>query len=166
MIDRLKSKIFIYPTDTIYGLGCDATNEKLVSELREIKNREDKPLSIIAPSVDWILENFNVEKRLIEKYLPGPYTLLLEKKDINFLPWISKIELIGIRIPDCEFTKNLQETGLPIVTTSVNISGEPFATSLEDINPKIKEKVDLVIEGKDLSGEPSTLIKDGKEFKR
>jgi len=166
MLERLKSEIFIYPTDTIYGLGCDATNEKLVGKLRETKNRDYKPLSIIAPSVKWILKNFKVERKLIEKYLPGPFTLLLEKKDVSFLPWISNTKLIGIRIPDCEFTNVIQNTGLPIVTTSVNISGEPFATSLEDIDSEIKKKIDLVIPGENLSGIPSTLIKDGKEFKR
>lgn len=166
MIEKLKSEIFIYPTDTIYGLGCDATNEKLVKELREIKNRDDKPLSVIAPSVNWIFDNFDVELSLLEKYFPGPYTLLLKKKDINFLSWISNNELIGVRIPDCDFTSVLQETDVPIVTTSVNLAGEPSATSVESINPRIKEKVDLIIEGKDLSGEPSILVKDGKEFKR
>ena len=80
MIEKLKTEIFIYPTDTIYGLGCDATNEKLVKELREIKNRDDKPLSVIAPSVKWIFDNFDVGLELLEKYLPGPYTLLLKKK--------------------------------------------------------------------------------------
>ncbi|MBT4376080.1 threonylcarbamoyl-AMP synthase [archaeon] len=166
MIEKLKTEIFIYPTDTIYGLGCDATNEKLVKELREIKNRDDKPLSVIAPSVKWIFDNFDVGLELLEKYLPGPYTLLLKKKDLNFLPWISNNELVGVRIPDCEFTQVLQETDVPIVTTSVNLASEPFATSVETIDPRIKEKVNLIIEGDELSGEPSTLIKDGKEFKR
>ncbi|MBT4376561.1 threonylcarbamoyl-AMP synthase [archaeon] len=166
MINRLKSEIFIYPTDTIYGIGCDATNEKLVNELRELKNRDDKPLSVIAPSVNWILNNFEVEMELIKKYLPGPYTLLLKKKDLNFLSWISNNEFVGVRIPDCEFTKTLQRTGIPIVTTSVNLAGESFATLVEDIDPRIKEKVDLIVEGENLSGEPSVLVKDGKEFKR
>ena len=83
-IENLKTEVFIYPTDTIYGIGCDATNDKLVEKIREIKQRENKPFSIIAPSVQWILDNFNVNVRLIDKYLPGPYTLLLEKKQKNF----------------------------------------------------------------------------------
>lgn len=166
MKERLKSEIFIYPTDTIYGIGCDATNEKLVNELREIKNRDDKPLSVIAPSVQWILDNFEVDLELIEKYLPGPYTLLLKKKHLGFLSWISNNEYIGVRIPDCEFTKVLQETGVSIVTTSVNLAGEPFALTLEEIDFRIKEKVDLIIEGKNLSGKPSTLVKDDVEISR
>ncbi|MBT4376092.1 Sua5/YciO/YrdC/YwlC family protein [archaeon] len=166
MIEKLKSEIFIYPTDTIYGLGCDATNEKLVGELREIKNRDDKPLSVIAPSVKWIFDNFEVELELLEKYLPGPYTLLLKKKNVNFLPWISNNELVGVRIPDCEFTQVLQETEVPIVTTSVNLAGEPFALTLDDVDPRIKEKINLIIEGDELSGKPSVLVKDGKELVR
>ena len=92
--------IFIYPTDTIYGIGCDAENKKLVNKIRAIKHRDTKPLSIIAPSIDYILKNCEVDKKIVSKFLPGPYTLILKKKDKNFLKHVSETESIGIRIPN------------------------------------------------------------------
>lgn len=171
MEEILAGKILIYPTDTIYGLGCDATNEESVKKIREIKSRDkDKPLSIIAPSMKWIEENCIIEESLkqsINKYLPGPYTLILKKKNSSFLPWISSTETIGIRIPYHEFTKSIQQSGVPFVTTSVNLSGEPFLIRIEDLPHEIAKKVDYIIESKtELSGKPSTLIINGKEISR
>ena len=80
-------KIFIYPTDTIYGIGCDAENEFLVDKISEIKKRDIKPFSVIAPSVEWILENCETTKEEIEKFLPGAYTLILKKKDGRCIYW-------------------------------------------------------------------------------
>ena len=166
IIKRLKNEIFIYPTDTIYGIGCDATNSDLVKKIREIKKRDKKPFSVIAPSKKWILDNFEVDKDLIGKYLPGLYTLLIKKKDINFLKEVSSNEFVGVRIPDNSFTKVLQKLDVPIVSTSVNLSGKPFANSIDEINPVISEKVDIIIDSGILSGKPSILIKNGKAIER
>jgi len=162
----LVGKIFIYPTDTIYGLGCNAMNENAVQKIREIKNRDkNKPLSIIAPSIEWIKENF-ITDMVLEKYLPGPYTLILKKKVMNFLSHISDSDSLGVRIPNSEFTKRIQGIGVPFITTSVNISGEPFANKISDIKPEILNKVDFIINNGILSGKPSTLVINGKEIKR
>jgi len=162
----LAGKVFIYPTDTIYGIGCDATNESAVDRIKKIKIRDSsKSFSVIAPSFEWIESNFIVDFE-IKKYLPGPYTLLLKKKDVNFLKWISVNDRIGVRIPANEFTNEIQKAGVPFVTTSVNLSGEPFATTLNDIRDDILEQVDYLVDGENLSGKPSTLILDGKEMVR
>lgn len=162
----LVGKIFIYPTDTIYGLGCNAMNENAVQKIREIKNRDkNKPLSIIAPSIEWIKENF-ITDMILEKYLPGPYTLILKKKVMNFLSHISNSDSLGVRIPNSEFTKRIQGIGVPFITTSVNISGEPFANKISNIKPEILNKVDFIIDNGILSGKPSTLVINGKEIKR
>ena len=166
IIKRFKNEIFIYPTDTIYGIGCDATNHNLIKKIRKIKQRDKKPFSIIAPSKKWILNNFNVQKDLVDKYLPGPYTLLLEKKDLNFLKEVSDNKFIGVRIPKNSFAKILQKTEKPIITTSVNLSGEKFANSIDEINSLILKKVKIIIDVGTLSGKPSILIKDGKEINR
>lgn len=91
LISRLKKEIFIYPTDTIYGIGCDAENKTLVKKIREIKNRDNGSFSVIAPSINWILENCETDKKQIKKYLPGPYTLILKKKRRNFYPTYQKM---------------------------------------------------------------------------
>jgi L-threonylcarbamoyladenylate synthase len=160
------NKIFIYPTDTIYGIGCNAEDIILVEKIREIKKRDQKPFSIIAPNFSWILENFEVEKNVLDKYLPGPYTLLLKKKDKNFLNCVSDNDSVGVRIPKHSFTEILQKTQKPIVTTSVNLAGEKPANKIEEVDKEIFSKVDFVVDAGTLSGKPSTLIKDGEVIRR
>jgi L-threonylcarbamoyladenylate synthase len=165
----LKGKIFIYPTDTIYGIGCDATNLKSVEKIKNIKDRErDKPLSVIAPSINWIKDNLILEENLnIEQYLPGPYTIILKKKDPSFLKHVSSNDSIGVRIPDHKITKEIQKTEKPFITTSVNLSGEPFLTDLKELKKEISSKVDYLIQSHTpLSGKPSSIIINGKILER
>jgi L-threonylcarbamoyladenylate synthase len=161
----LKGKIFIYPTDTIYGIGCNALNQASVKKIRNIKQRDQKPFSIIAPSFDWIEQNCIVDINL-KKYLPGPYTIILKKKDPKCLPWVSDTDTLGVRIPKSKFCKEIQKTKLPFITTSVNISGQMPANSITEVSKDLKGKVDFIIDEGTLSGKPSTLIINGKEIKR
>jgi L-threonylcarbamoyladenylate synthase len=157
-----QGSIFIYPTDTIYGIGCDATNEKSVKKIREAKQRSSKPFSVIAPSKDWILENCEINnnaKEWLDK-LPGPYTLILKLKNKAAIATSvnSGQETLGIRIPDNWFSEVVAELNIPIITTSVNITGKQYMTSSEDIEGSVKEKTDFMIyEGKK-KGNPSTVI--------
>lgn len=162
----LSGKIFIYPTDTLYGLGCNAMNLASVARIREIKGRDAKPLSVIAPNFDWIYDNFIVSFD-IKKYLPGPYTLLLKKKEPEFMNHISSNDRIGIRIPNHPFCLKIQKASVPFVTTSVNLSGQPSAINIENMPQEIVSKVDEIIENKDIMlCKPSTLILDDQEVKR
>jgi L-threonylcarbamoyladenylate synthase len=123
-------------------------------------------MSVIAPSVEWIKEYCEVSDEELEKYLPGPYTLLLKKKDPEFMKDISSNDRLGIRIPDCEFTELVEKAGVPFITTSVNFAGEPFAVKISDIDHKIIDFAEIVIGVGELDGRPSTLVIDGKEVKR
>ncbi|GAG45638.1 unnamed protein product, partial [marine sediment metagenome] len=69
-IRKLRNSVFIYPTDTIYGIGCNALNSKLVKRIRRIKKRDNKPFSVIAPSKKWIYDNCEVDRKILKK-LPG-----------------------------------------------------------------------------------------------
>lgn len=162
----LEGKIFIYPTDTIYGLGCNASNKEAVNKILEIKSRDkDKPLSIIAPSIKWIKENCVLDLDL-EKYLPGPYTIILKKKNKEFLSWVSLGDTLGVRIPKSNFTKKIQSTRIPFITTSVNLSGEEPITKINEIKETILNNVDYIIDAGILNNPPSILIINGKEVKR
>lgn len=161
-----QGKIFIYPTDTIYGLGCNAEDKDAVERIKKIKQRDqDKPLSVIAPGFDWINQNLIVDIEL-KKYLPGPYTIILKKKNPEFMNWVSKSDSLGIRIPDNEFTKEIQKSNVPFITTSVNFSGGDFLKKISNLKPEIKKQVDYIIDAGELTGYPSTLIINGKEVKR
>lgn len=162
----LHGKVLIYPTDTLYGLGCNALNKDSVQKVREIKGRDEKPFSVIAPSFDWIIDNFIYDYD-IRKYLPGPFTLLLKKKDPDFLKHISLNDRIGVRIPNNPFTKLIEKAAVPFVTTSVNKSGEKPIIFLNEIPSEIINQVDSIIESEvPVSGIPSTLILDDKILER
>jgi len=155
--------VFLYPTDTIYGIGCDATNDKSVKKIREIKQRAENPFSVIAPSKKWILENCNIHEIQLNK-LPGPYTFIVNlKKDCVSGLVNNHMQTLGIRIPDNWFSNIVKELNLPIVTTSVNKQSKEFMTSLDDLDNEIKNKVDFIIYDGEKKGKPSTLIDFTKE---
>ncbi|NQU79151.1 threonylcarbamoyl-AMP synthase [Candidatus Woesearchaeota archaeon] len=154
--------IFIYPTDTIYGLGCDARKNALVQRIRRIKMNQNQPMSIIAPSKSWIKKNMVYDKKFDEwlNKLPGPYTLIMERKntdcvaeDVN-----SKDNTLGIRMPDNWFAKIVSDWGFPVVSTSLNLHGQKPCTHLDHISDNIKTMVDLAIDDGSLEGRPSTLV--------
>jgi len=160
-----EGKIFIYPTDTIYGLGCDAENEKAVEKIRKIKKRDMKSFSVIAPSIKWIEDNLIVDVDL-KKYLPGAYTIILRKKNPEFLSWVSSNESLGVRIPKNRFCNKIRETGIPFITTSVNFSGKKPANKISEISEEIKTQVDIIVDEGELEGKPSKLIIGGKIIER
>lgn len=153
--------VFIYPTDTIYGIGCDATNPAAVQELRLIKQRDTKPLSVIAPSKEWILDNCDLHangKKWLDN-LPGPYTLIVNVRNpVCVTQEVNHGSTLGVRIPHHWISEVVQAANIPVVTTSVNISGKPFARTITDIETAIIDAVDFVIDEGTLSGNPSTLV--------
>lgn len=165
--DIKEGKIIIYPTDTIYGIGCDAKNSQSVQKIREIKNRTEKPFSIIAPSKQWIIENFEVlNKNYIEK-LPGPYTFILKTRREGIVSrHASNGATVGIRIPDHKITEVIQKAQTPFVSTSVNLAGEEPVNDLRKIPRRILKFVDLVIDDGTLSNQPSVLIDMTTELPR
>ena len=169
--DILDGKIFVYPTDTVYGIGCDAGNCSAVKKVFQIKKRNLKmPLSVIAPFKEWIFDNCVVDSKTslkIDSYLPGPYTLILKKKKKDFLSVATSFsDTIGVRIPQCSLTEVIQLSNVPFVTTSANFSGEPTAKELCEIPQSFLDMVDFVIEGGVLHGKASTIVDlSSPEFK-
>lgn len=157
----INGAIFIHPTDTIYGIGCNAQNSSAVKKIRQLKGRVTNPFSVIAPSVEWINKNCIVTKEgeeWLEK-LPGPYTLIFKLKNDCVAKEINPgLKTLGLRIPNHWIRKLVAEIEVPIVTTSVNRANEDYMTSLEDLDPKIKGGIDFVLyEGKK-EGKPSKII--------
>ena len=155
-----RGKIFVYPTDTIYGIGCDATNSHAVEKIRLLKKRDAKPFSVIAPTKYWIRNNgtYNLD---IDKWiakLPGPYTLILGLKNSRAVDRgvNNGLGSLGVRIPRNWFAEIVKEFGSPFVTTSVNISGEKHITDVGEIDEDWG--IDYVIDGGVLNGNPSTIV--------
>lgn len=158
-IEAIKSKILVYPTDTVYGLGCNAENQVLVERIYAIKGREKKkPLSVIAPGKKWILEHCVVSEEIIDKYLPGKYTLILKKKDKKFLALVSAGPTLGVRIPATRIGRLVEQAKVPFVATSANPAGARPPKMLSELHEEIKQAADIVIDGGTLPGIPSTLV--------
>ena len=161
----LEGKVFICGTDTLYGLCANALDESALERIYQIKERErGKPVSIFLRDIKDI-ERYtyldNVSKKIVERFLPGPLTIVLKKKDT--IPDILSKDYIGIRVPKSDTIRELSI--VPLTATSANISGEKPPTSVEEIEDRIKERVDLIIDtGVCPYRKPSTVIKvvDGK----
>ena len=132
-----EENLIIYPTDTLYGLGDDATNTSAIKKINEIKNR-NTPLSIMISDIK------NIEKyaeydsntiKQIEKILPGPFTILLKAKKSNLSYLVQNdSKKIGIRIPNHKFCLQLlKKYKKPIITTSVNTHGTKSLNNIEEI---------------------------------
>jgi L-threonylcarbamoyladenylate synthase len=158
----LKGGVIVYPTDTVYGLGAVVSNQAAVERIKDIKGRSNtKPLSIMVRDFE-MAERYGELPPGAEKYLPGPYTLLLAKKPL--VPeWISSNDMVGIRIPDCQFTKALM-AGLEeaITTTSANLTNYPPVHSVAAFLEQVGERaamIDLIVDAGELAfNPPSTLI--------
>lgn len=153
--------IFIYPTDTIYGIGCNALDSFAVRGIRRIK-KSNKPFSVIAPSMRWIYENCIVEKK-DERYLkklPGKHTLIFKLKSKNAVCRETNLNsgTVGVRIPKHWISKIVEKLGFPIITTSLNISGERYLTDLKELNKKLEKQIDFAIDEGPLEGKPSKVI--------
>lgn len=154
--------VILYPTDTVYGLGADIFNKAAVKRIFNIKKRNPlKPLSILVSNkeaiehVAWV----NLRDRpYINKYLPGPYTLILNKKPLVLRVVTGGSTNVGVRIPDCEIAQKLASI-FPIITTSANVSNQKTLNTPEDILSQLSEEVDLVIDVGELENNmPSTII--------
>ena len=153
--------IIVYPTDTLYGLGCDAANKKAVEKIYSLKSRDKgKPLSILVSDYAMLLEYCTVssaQERILHALLPGPYTFILPlRKPIPAATGAT----VGIRVPEHFFMRQAsRELNAPIVTTSANVSGEKDAAELKDVDSAVASGADLIIDGgKCLYGKGSTVI--------
>ena len=151
--------LFIHPTDTIYGIGCDATNFDAVKKVREVKGRSERPFSVIAPSKEWIKENCVVSEKWLGK-LPGPYTLILKLKNKSCIAKNVNMGLktLGVRLPDHWINMDIKELNVPIVTTSANKTGGNFMTSADDLDDGIKSKTEFMIYEGEKHGRPSKIV--------
>ena len=128
--------IIVFPTDTVYGLGCNPYNHDAILSLYEIKKRDKtKPFPVIGYSkkeLEKIAEFNSLEEKIAEKFWPGPITLILKVKDMNIQKSLSLGEKIAVRVPNNQCALALLKKCKLLVGTSANISGdEPFSDPKE-----------------------------------
>lgn len=158
--------LVIFPTETVYGIGANALDEIAVKKIFVAKGRpSDNPLIVHVSNKNQILEiteNISeIEQKLIDSFMPGPFTLILKKKNIIPITVSAGLDTIGVRMPNNEIAKAIIEnSGVPIAAPSANISGKPSGTNIEDIRKELENNVDFVIDGgKTKIGLESTVVK-------
>ncbi|ATA69177.1 threonylcarbamoyl-AMP synthase [Capnocytophaga cynodegmi] len=172
--------LVIYPTDTVYGLGCDITNTKALERIAKIKGikLEKANFSFICPDLsnlsDYVKQIDTSTFKILKRALPGPYTFILPGNN-NLPSAFKKKKTVGIRIPDNNIARIIVERlGNPIVSTSIRDEDDviEYTTDPELIFEKWQNKVDIVIDGGygdnmastviDLSGSEPVIVREGK----
>ena len=166
-----QGKIVVFPTETVYGIGTNGLDEKAVKKLYEVKQRPlNKPITLLVSNMEMVesiaKDITETEYRIMEKFFPGPLTIILKKKEVVPEIVTAGKDMVGVRMPSGEIARKLVEmAGIPIAAPSANITGQPSGTNLQDITKNFKEEVDFYIDGGECEiGLPSTIVQvvDGR----
>ena len=157
--------VLIYPTDTVYGMGCSAENKNAIERIYLIKHqRQDKPFSFVCSDLKHISEYAHVSNqafKVMKHLIPGPYTFILPATRMKSLPktLVSRRKTVGIRVPDSRITLALvKELGHPILSTSVTDENGDLVNNPESIIERFNNQVELIIDGGALTSNPSSVI--------
>jgi L-threonylcarbamoyladenylate synthase len=159
-------ELVIFPTETVYGIGANGLDKSAVENIFIAKGRKtDNPLILHISNIDMVndiaKDITHLENKLMEKFWPGPFTIVLNKK--NVVPDIvtGNLNTVGVRMPSNNIARKLIEySGVPIAAPSANISGKPSGTNIEDIIDELGNKVSYIIDGGDTKiGLESTVVR-------
>ncbi|MDN5247870.1 MAG: L-threonylcarbamoyladenylate synthase [Wolbachia endosymbiont of Tyrophagus putrescentiae] len=165
VVNAIKNNLLVcFPTETVYALACNALNSEAIEKIYQIKKRsKNKPLSVFVKDISSLMKIVKVRKEyinLINQLSPGPITYILPLRNTNILPSEFFKVSVGLRIPDHPTAASiLNKLEIPIIATSINISGEKSACKASDIPQSIKQYLFSIIEDDELvSGVESTIV--------
>jgi len=157
--------VAVFPSDTVYGVCCDPDSERAARRLYELKGRPPaRPAAVMFFALDAALEALpelpEIERGALRALLPGPVTLLLANWEQRFEPACrTDPATLGLRVPALpESLKALEVMRAPVMQSSANLSGEPDARTLAAVPQSLRDGADLVLDGGELPGRPSTVI--------
>lgn len=159
-------ELVIFPTETVYGIGANVFDEKAIEKIFIAKGRpSDNPLIVHLANKDQIkdvAENITeIERMLINAFMPGPFTIILKKR--NCIPNIvtAGLNTVAVRIPSNEIARKIiLNSGIPIAAPSANISGKPSGTNIEIVREELEKRVSVIIDGGETEiGLESTVVK-------
>jgi len=154
----------VYPTETVYGLGADAADADAVERVFELKGRDrSKPLSLGVPDIDAARRYTRpsaLAVRFMRAFLPGPVTVVVERKPAVPDVLTAGGDRVGVRIPDHEVALALFErvAPTPVTATSANVSGSPSVTDVSSLDPTLRESVGAVVDAGPTPGTESTVV--------
>lgn len=163
-VDTLRNGgVVIYPTDTVYGLGCDLFNKRGIERIYEIQHRDNKqPLSFICADLKDISRYARVSDyayKIMKRHLPGPYTFILEASRAVPKIILPKRQTTGIRVPDNRICQALvAEMGSPVISTSVKDETGELLSDPRMIEELFGKRVDMIIDGGIIAAAPSSVI--------
>jgi len=154
--------LVVYPTETVYGLGADATDADAVERVFEAKGRDrDKPVSLAVPDVETALEYTTPtadERAFMHEFLPGPVTVLVDRKEVVPDVLTAGRETVGVRVPDHEMALELLDAFHPITATSANVSGTGSVRELDELGQQVREAAAVLLDGGRTPGGGSTVV--------
>jgi L-threonylcarbamoyladenylate synthase len=158
----LKGGLVVYPTDTVYGLGCHPFDEEAVNKVAEVKRRSKGNFPVLSGSIEKAKELGEVDgdaETLALRFWPGPLTIVVSSSAGFPLPIVGTDRMVGLRVPGRKDTLELiSMCGGSIVGTSANISGTPSVRRAEEALEVFDGKVDLVLDGGSLSKSPESTV--------
>ena len=151
----VKGNLVLFPTETVYGIGANALDEEAVKKIFIAKGRaQDNPLIVHVSNmqmVEDIVESIgDLERKLIQRFWPGPLTIIFQRKSKEVIPNIvtANLDTVGVRMPSNGIAKELiGKAGVPIAAPSANVSGKPSGTKVEDIITELDGKVEYILDG-------------------
>lgn len=152
--------IGVIPTDTVYGVVCRAADEAAVHRLYKVKHRAHKPGTIIAASVEQLVQLGLKPRYLkaVEQFWPGPISVIIPSYELSYLH-LGKLS-VAVRIPAHEELRALLEVTGPLLSSSANITTQPVATNIAQAQRYFRDTVDFYVDGGDMAGhKPSTLLR-------
>lgn len=165
VVEQLRDgAIICYPTDTVYGIGCDIFNQKAIKRVFQLKNRpKHKPFSFMCADLKDVSKYAHVSNlayRVMKKSLPGPFTFVLQGSKIVPKIMITKQKTVGIRVPDNRISMELVTAlGNPILTTSALLGSEgKMMDDPYEIHQQFGKMIDIVIDGGLVFPDPSTVV--------
>ncbi len=160
-----KGGLVIFPTETVYGIGANGLDNEAVLKIFEAKGRaSDNPLILHIANLkmldEIVLDICEIQKKLIEKFWPGPLTIIFKKKDIVPFRVTGGLDTVAVRMPSNKIALEfIKKAGVPIAAPSANISGRPSGTKLGDIKEEFFDKVEAMIDGGEANiGLESTVV--------
>ena len=164
VVEALREGLVVaYPTDTVYGLGCDIFNQKAIKKVHQIKRQPTtKPFSFMCPGLGELSQYAvvtNYAYKTLKRLLPGPYTFVLQGSRLVPKMMLSRRKTAGIRVPDHPICQAITDLlGHPIITTSATDPDGKILMGPPEIDEVLGRQIDLIVDGGPVSGQQSSVI--------
>lgn len=157
-----EGELVVYPTETVYGLGADALDADAVGRVFEAKGRShEKPISLAVPTVEAAFEHTDPterEQRFMDEFLPGPVTVLVEAGEEVPEDLTAGRSRVGVRVPAQPVARKLLEETGPLTSTSANVSGQPSARRVTEIDEGVRAACGVVLDDGECPGTESSVV--------